>query len=141
MLLVIPFWVTGVVTLCVVALALVRGGMSERLVAALILADVAWSMTHPKNYGDDLPGELLRDAVLSFAVTAVALHARRYWTLAAASVCWVAVATELVQMIAPVNLWAYGTAELTWWYLLVGCLALGAWRAGAAQRPRSDETA
>jgi hypothetical protein len=141
MLFVLPKLVTELATLAVIALAFVRGRSAERLVAGMTLASMAWSLAHGSVYGADLAGELARDAAFAAVVTAIALKSDRYWALAAASVWWVSVVTELVQMIAPVDPWAYGTAELLWWYLSLACLGVGAWRARTPQPSRAAAAA
>jgi hypothetical protein len=128
MLYILPHWVTLTLTLAVVTLALARGGRSERLVAVLTLCNIVWAQTHPAVYGERESVDLVHDTGAAVIMTLIALRSNRWWTLAAASVWWIATATEVAQLIAPVGPWAYGTAELVWWWLFLACLAAGALR-------------
>jgi hypothetical protein len=139
MLFVLPKWATVTATLAVVAFGLARGGLAVRIVASLTLLSLSWTSLHHYVYGRHVGVDLALDGAMAAVVTGLALRSKRYWTLAAASVWWVTLATEIAQAVAPVDAWAYGTAELTWWYLSLACLAAGAWR--APPRQRGEESA
>jgi hypothetical protein len=131
MMFVLPSWVTLAATVAVAGLAFVRGGGVERLVGGLALADFLWSRTHHYVYGADMGQELAHDTAVALVMTLIAVRANAYWTLASAAVWVVSAGTEVAQILAPVSRWAYGAAEITWYYLFLASLAWGAWRAPA----------
>ncbi|MDB5445568.1 MAG: hypothetical protein JWQ97_885 [Phenylobacterium sp.] len=137
MLFILPVWVTLAVSLVVIGFALARGRRTERLVAALTLADLIWGRLHPHVYGAHPGRELAHDAAQTAILTLIALRSDRYWTLAAASICLVSAGTDVAQMISPVNSWAVGTAQLTWYYAYLAAIAVGAWRARASGERRA----
>jgi hypothetical protein len=129
----LPSWATAAVTLAVIVLAVVRGQTTERFVAALTLAMLLWEMLQHPVYGKNTSEGLSHDGLMTLVLTLIALRSKRYWTIAAASVWLVTLATDVAQKMAPIDRWAFGTVELTWWYLFLACLAVGAWRTPRAQ--------
>jgi hypothetical protein len=125
---VLPWWVTFSAALAVAALAFLRGGRTERLVATLAVVDVGWAHGQGLVYGERAPWALAHDLLAAAAMSAVALRVNRYWPMAAASALLVSAATALAHMIDPVDGRALGTAQLGWYYMFLGCLAVGSWR-------------
>jgi hypothetical protein len=128
MLFVLPWWVTLIASLVATAAAFARGGRAERLVGALTVAHLIWDHAHHYTYGTGLARALAHDSVAAILMTIVALRVNRYWTVGAASAWLMSAATDIVQMAAPVDAWALGTAQLVWYYVFLLCLGVGAWR-------------
>lgn len=127
----VGFWVA----VCV--LALVRGEATVRLVAALLLAYLAWSRLHPFLYDQPPALTFPVDIAATAFMSLIALRSTRYWTLAAASVCLVGLGTDLAQMIAPVSGSAFGTAQMVWAYAFLLVLAIAALRTKRPSPPQA----
>jgi hypothetical protein len=118
----LPLWITLSVLAAAIAAALWRGGLEERVTAAV----VAWPMVN--NF---VPGlrwsEGLPTDIVSLAIClALALRSRRYWTVWSAAANVLAVLTHLLDQIVELTTWAYQSALITWAYVMAVSLLVGA---------------
>jgi hypothetical protein len=135
---VIPPWVNVAATVSATSVTLWLGGWRERTLAAFILVTFfpAYGMAaidlymgrpqwHPP-YGFYWAVDMVELAIcLAFALTS-----NRYWTIWASSLCLLGPATRLVRQSFPgVTPYAYASAQIIWFYLLLAVLVGGAWEA------------
>jgi hypothetical protein len=140
----IPPWTNLTVGVAVTSLVLWKGGWRERTLAAMILsADVfgygvqcmgyywgwqPWPVPPWFGWTVDI-GELA-------TCVAFALSSNRYWTIWASSACLLGPATRIVRSAVPgVTPWAYQSAQVIWWYLLLAVLLGGVWEAHRSRGP------
>ena len=129
MLPVVPIWVHIAATVAVLAVAVWRGGPLVRWIGLYNLASnnlcfvIGWAFRFSP------PFEAAWAALDAAVYLAVALRADRSWTIAAASVAVVNFWTSGLHALSPVSAWAFGTAQLVWFYALNLVIVVAAWRA------------
>lgn len=120
-------WVATLIVTC--ALALTRGGRSERVAAGALSA--GWLLTviaYRFRFGGTEWGILAIDVALLGVLAWIALRSDRYWPLTAAGFHLLAVITHVARIVdVHVNHWGYITAEIIWGYLLAIAIGYGAW--------------
>ncbi len=114
-----------------VGVALLRGGVPERLVAiACLLASVASPLLQQGMFEQPEYGIMLVDVSLLVALTVVAMTSNRFWPLWAMAFHLVGTTIHLAKIVQPtVWPWAYATAEAFWAYPVLLALLIGSWRA------------
>lgn len=124
----LPVWVIPQVQGLASGFAILRGGRDERLIGggeALLLAVQVMAMRTSV-----LAVRL--DAITApcefVYVLAVALRSNKAWPMAYCAVVLVSLMTVVVELFAPVDKWAYGTAGVVWNILESLVLVIGTWR-------------
>jgi hypothetical protein len=123
-----PVWAYRGATLAVYALALLRGGRPERILAGICTVLWIWgNLLSPYMLGERLPQQLAKDLALLGLIVALALRYDRWWLLVAGMTAVLWIATDLAGMLSPHDPWAFGTAVWTWNAIFLGALAAGTW--------------
>ncbi|MFT3998441.1 MAG: hypothetical protein QM667_13645 [Asticcacaulis sp.] len=123
------FWAGTLGAFVVVALAFWRGGVYERIGAALFLVSLllTW-LVHRPGPGFD-PGVLAIDATLCLSCIGLSLRARRVWTLLMAAFTLNTVLSHLIIFLDPgLDLYTYATGLGLWGgYGLILAMGIGVW--------------
>jgi hypothetical protein len=142
---VLPLWAGGLFSILVTTLAVVWGRWRESAMA------VAWALTgywvpilireflcaHWCLSGPSGRAVSVIPGLVMLAICVLGLRfARGYWTLWVGSLVLISVLTDLIAVSVPgVTVWAVGTADLVWWWLMGAVIvwgALGSAREGGA---------
>jgi hypothetical protein len=141
----IPPWINILASVVALSLVIWKGGRRERMLAWLLLA------TFLPHYGSESlrwyfgwqPWRfplwlMLAVGVVKLALCLVfALRSDRYWTIWAAALSLLILATYLAKALAHgAGPWAHASAQFVWWYLMLGVLLFAAWQ--SSRLPRSS---
>ncbi|MEO8115415.1 MAG: hypothetical protein ABI655_13595 [Phenylobacterium sp.] len=144
----IPPWVNVAAVVSATSLVLWKGGWRERTLAAMIL------LAFLPSYGLEFLGDCRGwppwnmpvgfywavDIVELATCVAFALSSNRYWAIWASSLNLLGPATRIVRSLVPsVSHWAYLSAQIIWFYLLLAVLLGGVWEARRARRGAPSE--
>lgn len=127
---VIPKWVHAVVLSALMLGVFWRGGWRERFIASSHLAQFVITVTACRFvmcWRDGLPNPIWRTLASDTAMLAVCLfcawRTERHLLLGASSFALLSVITDLLGLFMPgVTVWAYGSANIVWAYLLDLCV-------------------
>jgi hypothetical protein len=125
MLPVVPLWVHLATTAAVALAAVWRGGREERFIALFNLVSSGLNVVVGAPFHYNLAFKLLWATPDVVLFTCIALRSSRGWTLVAASIAWVSLATVAVQVYAQVDRWAFATTQLVWHYLMMAIVLFG----------------
>jgi hypothetical protein len=133
----LPLWTYGVYVGAVSAVAIWKGGPSERVGAGLIFGGwVATTLVWRIPGAEPASGIAIVDLMVLAGLVALALRSHRYWPLFAAGFQLLAIITYWAHVLDPtLGGWAFLTAGILWGYLLVGALGVGALNAWRNDRP------
>lgn len=123
----IPNWVTWTLALAAAAAGFWRGGNDGRVVAVLVLGQL-WLGWVVRPLLSIETGHLIGafvDAATLAACLVLVLRGRNYWTVWAAASATLSIATLGLRSVADLSIWAYFSAQLTWYYVLAGSLLVG----------------
>jgi hypothetical protein len=124
----LPLWITAHVEGLCYGYAIWKGDFEVRLIACaetlVLMLDIILIDAHPH-----LAVEIVSVMIELGVALSVALRSDKAWPLAYSATVVACALTTLAQMIHPVSLWAYVTAELCWFYLECLILVLAASRA------------
>jgi hypothetical protein len=118
----VPSEFTLVVGLLVVATAVWRGGLEERAGAAAVAFQALNEHIAALRWSIGTPADLVALAVFLPLV----LFGRRAWTIWALASVVLSLVTNLLDAATPLSRWSYLSAQLTWYYVLLGALLYGA---------------
>jgi hypothetical protein len=129
----IPRWVVlGSGTAVAIAATLV-GRLPARIVASMVVIYlvVDFAHIHPPLIGVPV------GTVGFLTCLGVALRSRGYWTVWAAASQLLTLVTELIRPLPEISEWAYFSAQVTWFFVLLAALLFGAF----ADRPGAPPAA
>lgn len=135
---VIPPPIDQTVTGAVYAFAVLKGRTPERTVGGILGVIWLWNtlvhrwLLHPRD-----TYELMIDLNALLLILALALNCDRWWLLVAGMALLLRVATDIANFMVPLHGWAYGTALITWGYVLLAALAAGTWESWRSPRDPS----
>ena len=124
----LPRWLVLGLGAVVIVFANLRGGQDVRVVAAVITMYVVFDFAHLYDPFVGMPNVLVAFA----ACLGCALTSRRWWTIWAAASALLAWVTEVLWAARAITEWAYYSAQVTWFMVLLAAVVVG-----AATRPAS----
>jgi hypothetical protein len=117
-------WVTYAITALVLVVVVWRGQREER-VGALVVALQAYNHEiDALRWTSGLPSDLIALAVFLW----LALRGARYWTLWATGSVVLSLLTHVLRALVDLDRWTYATAQMAWFYVLLGSLLVGSLR-------------
>ncbi|RAK57384.1 hypothetical protein [Phenylobacterium deserti] len=126
-------WISWTLFVLVVAGAILRGGLEERLAAGALMLSLALSIIfRDPTYSGLQWGAFAGDLVLLGVLLFLVLRSARFWPIWAAGFQLLGVLTHLGRVLDPkVQPWAYASAQVIWTWALtvaVGVGVLAKWR-------------